>query len=228
MARSIHRFKSRATILRWPVRSAVRGLVVIAGIWIGLGNVSPASAQTSDANVLSEDIVLRDPDIPAAGNREGDITIVEYFDFQCPFCRQIHPELKQVVKEDGNVRLVSKDWPVFGGVSVYAAKMTLASKYQDKFVEAHDALIETKTGLTEPKVRQLLAKAGVDVDRATRDLTANAAEIDAILARNNMQARAFGFQGTPAFIIGKFRVPGGLDAASFKQAIAEARAAKKK
>ena len=84
--------------------------------------------------VLTEALVLRDPDIPAAGNVDGDITIVEYFDYQCPYCRKVEPELRQVVQDDGKVRLVLKDWPVLGPVSVIAARMALASKYQDKFL----------------------------------------------------------------------------------------------
>ena len=62
--------------------------------------------------MLTEALVLRDPEIPAAGNVEGDITIVEYFDYQCPYCRKIEPELRQVVQDDGKVRLVLKDWPI--------------------------------------------------------------------------------------------------------------------
>jgi protein-disulfide isomerase len=170
--------------------------------------------------------VLRDPDIPVAGNVDGDITIVEYFDYQCPYCRKIEPELRQVVRDDGKVRLVWKDWPVLGPLSVVAARMALASKYQDKFLQAHDALIGVNSKLTEPRIRELLAGAGIDVDRLNRDLKSNAKDIDAILARNNDQATAFGFRGTPSFIVGKFRVPGILTVAQFKQVIADARKAK--
>ena len=86
--------------------------------------------------------------------------------------------------------------------------MALASKYQDKYIQAHEALIGVNSKLTEPRLHELLAGAGIDVDRATRDLAANAKAIDAILARNSDQATAFGFKGTPSFIVGKFRVPG--------------------
>ena len=92
----------------------------------------PALAQGDD-KVLTEALVLRDPDIPVAGNADGDITIVEYFDYQCPYCRKIEPELRQVVQDDGKVRLVLKDWPILGPVSVVAARMALASKFQDKY-----------------------------------------------------------------------------------------------
>jgi protein-disulfide isomerase len=120
---------------------------------------------------------------------------------------------------------VLKDWPVLGEVSVKAARMALASKYQDRFVQAHEALIGVNSKLTEPRIRELLAGAGIDVDRATRDLATNAKAIDAILARNNEQATAFGFRGTPSFIVGKFRVPGILTIAQFEQVIADARKA---
>jgi protein-disulfide isomerase len=170
-------------------------------------------------------LVLRDPDIPVAGNVKGDITIVEYFDYQCPYCRKIEPELQQVVHDDGKVRLVLKDWPILGPVSVVAARMALASKYQDKFTQAHAALIGVNSKLTEPGIRELLAGAGIDVDRLDRDLAANAKAIDTILARNNDQATAFGFNGTPSFIVGKFRVPGVLTMEQFGQAIADARRA---
>jgi protein-disulfide isomerase len=103
--------------------------------------------------------------------------------------------------------------------------MALASKYQGKFAEAHDALIGVSSKLTEPRIHELLAGAAIDVDRATRDLGANAKAIDAIMARNNDQATAFGFRGTPSFIVGKFRVPGVLTMAEFDQVIADARKA---
>ncbi len=189
--------------------------------------IAPGSAlaQSNDETVLTEALVLRDPDIPATGNAAGDITIVEYFDYQCPYCRKIEPELRQVVQDDGKVRLVSKDWPILGPVSVIAARMALASKFQQKYVQAHEALIGVNSKLTEPRIRELLAGAGIDVDRATRDLATNAKAIDAILARNNDQASAFGFRGTPSFIVGKFRVPGILTMAEFEQVIADARKA---
>jgi len=104
--------------------------------------------------------------------------------------------------------------------------MALACKFQDKYDQAHDALIGVNSKLTEPRINELLAGAGIDVDRVKRDLAGNAKTIDAILARNNDQATAFGFRGTPSFIVGKFRVPGVLTIAEFEQVIADARKAK--
>ncbi|MGJ4896230.1 MULTISPECIES: DsbA family protein [unclassified Bradyrhizobium] len=182
-------------------------------------------AEDDDTDILSEARILHDPAIPAVGNAEGDITIVEYFDYQCPYCRKISPELAKVVRDDGHVRLVFKDWPIFGGASIYAARLTLAARYQDKFAEAHEALISLNEKLSEAKVDAALSGAGIDLARAKADLAAKHADIDAVLARNHEQATGLGFRGTPAFIIGHFRIPGVPNAQAFKQAIADARAA---
>jgi protein-disulfide isomerase len=207
-----------------PTRREALGVLGAGAAMFGLA-LGAALAQGDEEMVLTEALVLRDPDIPIAGNAAGDISIVEYFDFQCPYCRKIEPELRQVVQDDGKVRLVLKDWPILGPVSVIAARMALASKYQDKYLAAHDALIGVNSKLTEPRIRELLAGADIDLDRLDRDLAGNAKAIDAILARNNDQATAFGFRGTPAFIVGKFRVPGALTMAEFGQVIADARKA---
>ena len=215
----------RALPVRRRTRREALGLLGAGTLMLG---VAPGSAlgQSDDETVLTEALVLRDPDIPAAGNIDGDITIVEYFDYQCPYCRKLEPELRQVVQDDGKVRLVLKDWPILGPVSVIAARMALASKFQDKYIQAHEALIGVNSKLTEPRMRELLAGAGIDVERLDRDLVTNTKAIDAILARNSDQATAFGFKGTPSFIVGKFRVPGILTMAEFDQVIADARKAK--
>jgi protein-disulfide isomerase len=204
-------------------RRETLGLLGAGAVMLGIA--PEAALAQSEENVLTEALVLRDPEIPVAGNADGDITIVEYFDYQCPYCRKIDPELRQVVQDDGKVRLVLKDWPILGPVSVVGSRMALACKFQDKFIKAHEALIGVSSKLTEPRIGELLAAAGIDVDRAKRDLATNAKAIDAIIARNNDQATAFGFKGTPSFIVGKFRVPGILTMAEFDQVIADARKA---
>jgi protein-disulfide isomerase len=207
----------------WPRRAVVAAL--IGGI-VAPWPARLALAEEAD-DVLSRDKVLRDVDIPAMGNPQGDVTIVEYFDYQCPYCKKLAPDLAQVVHEDGKVRLVLKDWPILGPPSDVAARLVLATRYQNKYEASHQALIGTKGRLTENGIRDTLAKAGVDLAKADTDLATHKTEISALLKRNNDQAEAFGFQGTPAFIIGTFRVPGVLDAATFKQVIADARAAAK-
>ncbi len=205
-------------------RRQALGLFGGATAALGIGALSaPAWAEGED--ILTEAQVLRDPDIPVAGNASGDISIIEYFDYQCPYCRKIEPELRQVVLDDGKIRLVWKDWPILGPMSVTASRMALASRYQDKFIQAHDALIAINSKLTEARIREALSGAGVDIDRLNRDLAGRADAIDTTLKRNNDQAMAFDFRGTPSFIVGKFRVPGVLTVAQFGQVIADARKA---
>lgn len=206
-------------------RREALGLLGVSAALLGATALSrPALA--ADDEVLTEALVLRDPEIPAAGNVDGDITIVEWFDYNCPYCRKIDPELRQVIQDDGKVRLVLKDWPILGPVSKVASRMALAAKYQDKFMAAHEAMIGVASKLTEPRIGELLSGAGIDMDRLKRDLETNAKAIDGILVRNNDQALAFGFKGTPSFIVGKFRVPGVLTMAEFEMVIADARKAK--
>jgi protein-disulfide isomerase len=191
----------------------------------GVALLAAGGARAEEDSVLTEAQVLRDPDIPVIGNPEGDITIVEWFDYNCPYCRKLAPELRQVVQDDGKVRLVLKDWPILGPVSKVAARMALAAKYQNKFDAAHEAMISVNSRITEPRIAELLSGAGLDMDRLKKDLDVNAKAIDAILARNNEQALAFGFNGTPSFIVGKYRVPGVLSIDQFEQVIADARKA---
>jgi protein-disulfide isomerase len=209
-----------------PGRTRREALGLIGGIAL-LGVSSRSALAQGGDEVLTEALVLRDPDIPSTGNPAGDVNIVEWFDYNCPYCRKIAPEIRQVVQDDGKVRLVLKDWPILGEVSKYAARVVLAAKYQDKYLPAHEALIGVSSRLTEPRVRELVAGAGIDMDRLNRDLTAKAEAIDTILARTHQQALAFGFKGTPSFIVGKFRVPGILTMAEFEMVIADARKAKK-
>jgi protein-disulfide isomerase len=218
----------------WEGLSTRRRALGLMGAGALLWGLAPVAAiaqsndgQSGDDNVLNEAAVLRDPDIPVAGNPDGDITIVEWFDYQCPYCRKLEPELQRVVKNDGKVRLVLKDWPILGPASVYASRLALAARFQGKFVEAHAALIGLDARLTEPGARDRLANAGIDVDRALSDLEANQQAIAAVLKRSDDQATAFGFRGTPAFIVGKFRVPGVLTGEQFGQVIADARKAAK-
>lgn len=203
--------------------------IIRAGLMaIAIAALSAAALGEGFDDTLSRDAVLRDPEIPVLGNPQGDLTVVEYFDYQCPYCKKYAPEIAQVVRDDGKIRLVLKDWPIFGAVSKSAAQLALAAKYQSKYQEAHEALIGAQEKLSDANIPELLAKAGVDVEKAKQDLEAHQKTIEDVLVHNNAQADAFGFQGTPGFIIGFFRVPGVVEMKVFKQIIADARAAAKK
>ncbi|MGE5562478.1 MAG: DsbA family protein [Bacillota bacterium] len=158
-----------------------------------------------------------------------DVTIVEYMDYQCPYCRASHGPLKQLVAKDHKVRVIFRDWPIFGPASEAAALAAIASKYQGKYVAMHDALMETPLPLNQDKIKAAAKKAGVDWAQLQKDMTAHSEAIEDLFQRNSEQAESIGLEGTPGFIIGNVQSFGGMDLAKFQKAVARARkeAAKK-
>lgn len=179
----------------------------------------------SDAFAQGVDVkgILHDPETPTFGNPKGDVTIVAFFDYNCPFCKKAAPDLERAVKEDGKVRLIYKDWPVLTEASLYGAQLALAAKYQGKYQLVHHALMAIP-GRRIPKEQMLTATkaSGVDMIRLEADMQQQAAAIMALIRRNTDQADSLGLQGTPAYLIGPFRTST-LDYAGFKEALAEAR-----
>src|SRR5579863_6167357 len=102
-------------------------LAYVCAIAMAFAALSAVAFGEQPDDILSRDSVLRDPEIPALGNSTGDLTVVEYFDYQCPYCKKLAPELAQLVQEDGHIRLVLKDWPIFGAISTAAAEIALAA-----------------------------------------------------------------------------------------------------
>ena len=182
--------------------------------------IEEAFAQGVDPNAI-----LNDPEVPVSGNPKGDLTIVAFLDYNCPFCKKAEPDLIRLVKADGRIRLVHKDWPILGDASVYGAQLALAAKYQGRYDEVHRALMGIP-GRKIPKERMLeaVAASGVDLARLEEDRKAHQAEIAALLQRNLDQADALGLQGTPVFLIGQLKVAAALEYDGFRQAVAQARA----
>lgn len=170
-----------------------------------------------------EDIAF-DADIPVLGNPDGDVTVVEFTDYQCPYCKLSFIELSKVMVEDRNIRLVLRDWPIFGEVSRNAALLTLASNSQGRYADAVHTLMTTRDRLTFRSTADLLGQAGVDVDLARSDLDARQDLLLGVLSRTEAQASAFQLQGTPGFLIGKALYKRGMTADDFRKAIAQARA----
>jgi protein-disulfide isomerase len=184
--------------------------------------LAPAlAAPTADLAQL----VLHDPESPVGGNPNGDVTIVAFLDYNCPFCRRSTPQLNAFLATDPNVRLVYKDWPILSEASVTEAKVALAARYQNKYREAHDALMAiTIRPASTAAVKTAMKSAGLDIDRLNKDLAAHNDDIDALLKRDEAEAEALGFQGTPVFLIGPFKMAQELDEGGFRQVVADARA----
>ena len=184
-------------------------------------NAGPSGAQTNAP--LTREAVTSDVLAPTRAPQGQNITMVVFQDYQCPVCRRVHPDIERLLASDKRIRVVYRDWPIFGGASVEAAKAAIASNYQGKHAAFNDALMRMQDRLSSETIRAAANRAGVDWARLQSDLRKHDAEIDALIARNNHMAPAIGLQGTPAFIIGSYLIPGGMDFANLQAAVKEAR-----
>jgi protein-disulfide isomerase len=171
----------------------------------------------------SVDEVAHDPAIPALANPEGDVTIAEIVDYQCPYCKLCYLEIMKLVAEDPGIRLVMKDWPVFGPASEFAARALLASTDGPNYGRAVDALMRNERKLTKGRAQDLLEEAGIDMATLGDRMEARRPAIDQQLARNATQAAEFKLTGTPALLVGGVLYRHGLPLTELKKAVATAR-----
>ena len=144
--------------------------------------------------------LLRDPRTQVLGNPNARVAVIEFFDYQCPYCKAIQPKLEALVRDDHDVKLVIKEFPILGPESVVGAKVALAAVRQGKYEAYHNAMMAFRGKLTEEVIFQTAKDVGLDVDRLRKDM--NAPEIaDALLANMNL-ARAMKISVTPAIIVG--------------------------
>lgn len=165
--------------------------------------------------------LFRDAASPVRGNPKGDVTLVEFFDYNCPYCRRVAPTMTKLVADDPQLRLTYKEFPILWPNSVFAAKAALAARRQDKYVAFHDALMNRKGTVDEKFTLAAAAKAGIDVGRLKKDM--KAPEIAAAIVKNVRLAQALGIDGTPAFVIGDQIIKGAVDLNALKAAIQQAR-----
>lgn len=164
-----------------------------------------------------------DPDAPAISPKGYDVTIVEYLDYQCPACRTTREPLRKLLEKDKKIRLIFRDLPIFGPASEKAARLALASKYQGKYFDFHDALLAASRPLDDDKIKAAALKAGVDWDLLQKDMFANKKDIEDLLERNELQADMLGLDGTPGFIIGSTQSFGGLTLEQLEESVRDAR-----
>jgi protein-disulfide isomerase len=163
--------------------------------------------------------ILADPGVPAFGSSHPDLNVIEYFDYNCPFCKTLAPAFQSLVATDHDVAVIYKDWPIFGGVSVYAAQSALAATWQGKYLQAHDALMSGPRLAQNAQVDAALQRAGIDIPRLKKDRIAHGAAIDALLARNHAEALALKLPGTPGVLVGRMLVPGIHDLAGLQSVV---------
>ena len=165
----------------------------------------------------------RDRDSPVLGNPNGDVTLVEFFDYRCGYCKQVAGTIQTLASEDKQLRIVMKEFPILGKDSVFASRAAMAAHRQGKYAPFHMALMNHKGNLTEEAVLKMAASVGLDVDRLRAEMGRE--EVDGHLRRNYELAQELQIRGTPAFIIGDELIPGAVDLRTLRRKIAELRKA---
>ena len=179
------------------------------------------AARARDALVENRAALVGHPMSPVSGNPEGDVTLVEFFDYQCGYCKRSLAPVMDLLKSDPGLRIVWKDLPVLGPVSTFAALAAMAAQQQGKYLVFHEGLMGARDRLSEESVMEIAGQVGLDLERLQQDMADP--EIAAYLEDTQRLARDLGINGTPAFVIGNTLVPGAVDGARLKQLIAEAR-----
>ncbi len=182
------------------------------------------AAEASRAAVRAQaEALFRDPADPFLGAPRAGTTLVEFTDYRCPYCRAMRPVLAELLRTDGDLRLVVKPLPVLGPASVTAARAALAAEMQGRFAAFHEALMTLRGAMDEHAILQLAAESGLDVARLRRDMAS--AEVTRRLSANLRLAETLGIQGTPAFVVGETLLPGAVPIERLREAVAAARAA---
>jgi protein-disulfide isomerase len=183
------------------------------------GEHEKAAARQAVANAKDQLVTAGDP---VAGNPRGDVTIVEFFDVRCPYCRKMEPAMAAFLNSDRNVRLVYKDLPILGAPSVLGTKALLAARNQNAYEKLRDMVMSSSRDITREGLEGQARKLGLDASRLLRDM--DDPSIQAQIDANLTLAHKLNIQGTPALVIGGEILPGAVDTAELKRAVAEARA----
>jgi protein-disulfide isomerase len=167
--------------------------------------------------------MLAKPGTDTVGARHPDVTIVEYFDYNCPYCKKLVPAFHALLAQDPKIAILYKDWPILGPVSQYAAASALAAGWQGKYLLAHDALISGPRLAQNEQVDAILQTAGVNLDTLKQDRISHAKEIAALLERNAEEAHALTLEGTPGLVVGRQLVAGIADVSDLQRLVANSR-----
>ena len=180
--------------------------------------------EARQAIATSGDQLEKDPTSPVVGNPQGDVTLVQFFDYRCGYCKKVVPSIQELLKTDKNIRMVFKEFPILGPDSVTASRAALAAWKiaPDKYLPFHVALMESRGEMNEARVLEIGKKVGIDVDKLKAAMSDPA--IKSTIDRNIELARKLQINGTPAFIIGGQLVPGAVDLATLREMVATARA----
>lgn len=143
--------------------------------------------------------IFNNPASPVIGNPQGNVSIVEFMDYQCPHCKDMEPIMNELIKDDSQLRVIYKELPIFGANSEYAASAALASVKQGKFAALHNALLKDQNPLTQDEVLKVAKSVGVDTAQMEKDM--KDPTIAQQLKDNLKLAQSLNLMGTPAIIV---------------------------
>jgi protein-disulfide isomerase len=196
--------------------------VIMEALQVLQGRQRAAEAENVKRTIVERrEEILNDRAAPVGGNPAGDVTLVEFFDYNCPYCRKVAPTVVDLEEADPDLRLVYKEFPILGPGSQFAARAALASRKQGKYVPFHNALMQASEQVTEETVMEIARTVGLDTEQLKADMQDSA--IQEAIARNLQLANALGITGTPSFVIGDRVVPGAADLTTLQGVIADAR-----
>ena len=181
--------------------------------------------QNANALLQSQDLLYNDGYSYVAGNENGDITLVEFYDYNCGYCKQVPSVLNRLLEEDKNLKVIFKELPILAESSEYASKAAMASMNQDKFIEFHTALMNNKRSLSEELVLQIARDSGLDETRLLLDMMSP--EIESNIMKTKYLVQNIGLSGTPGFVIGNQIIPGYRSYDDLKEIIEQERKAQK-
>lgn len=179
-----------------------------------------AKAQESALAERADDL-FRSPGDVVLGNPKGDVTLVEFFDYNCGYCKRALDDMLTLIKEDKNLRVVLKEYPILSKGSAEAATISLAAAKQGKYLEFHSALLSSRGQANEAKALRVAEEAGLDMKRLKAD--AKDPAIMSSLREQVLLARALNLRGTPAYVIDDVVVPGAIGAAKLREHIKSVR-----
>ncbi|OYX64130.1 MAG: hypothetical protein B7Y89_03675 [Novosphingobium sp. 32-60-15] len=177
--------------------------------------VPVAVARETAFPAMSEEVLA-----PKTLPKSYDVTVIVFSDYGCPYCKKLHGTLAQLLARDPKVRIVWRDWPIFGGASLLAAQAAIASQWQGKHAAFNAALFAQPGRITEASVQAAAKVAKVDWTRLQSDMKTRMKEINTVIARSNAGAQALKFEGTPGLLIGNARFGGAASLIQLMEAVA--------
>ena len=169
----------------------------------------------------NKDLLFKDVNAPFEGKADASVVVVEFFDYQCGYCRKVYADVKKLLENDKDVKVIYREMPIMGELSIVASKAALAANMQGKYAELHNAFMEAKEHFNEEKIYEMAKNVGLDVEKLKTDMQSKQVQDEIMLSQKLFTD--MGLRGTPAFVIGNEIIPGAIDYDSMQGLISSLR-----